>query len=78
MSRQSKVRPEEKKRAVRLTKREIEVLQLTAGGLLPKVAAATLGVSKRTIDFHLANIYRKLEVSNRKQAFRAATRLGIV
>ena len=65
-------------RAVRLTKREIEVLSLIAQGHSSKEAADNLYVSKRTVDFHLANIYDKLQVNNRVQAFRAATRLGLI
>lgn len=65
-------------RAVRLTKREIEVLSLIAQGHSSKEAADGLYVSKRTVDFHLANIYDKLQVNNRVQAFRAATRLGLI
>lgn len=65
-------------RAVRLTKREIEVLSLIAQGHSSKEAAESLYVSKRTVDFHLANIYDKLQVNNRVQAFRAATRLGLI
>jgi len=65
-------------RAVRLTKREIEVLSLIAQGNSSKETADTLYVSKRTVDFHLANIYDKLQVNNRVQAFRAATRLGLI
>ncbi|MER3495994.1 MAG: hypothetical protein C4320_03810, partial [Armatimonadota bacterium] len=41
-------------------------------------AALKLEKSKRTVDFHLANIYAKLEVNNRVQAFRAALRLGLI
>ncbi len=66
------------KRGVRLTKREIEVLSLIAQGHSSKEAADVLFVSKRTVDFHLANIYDKLQVNNRVQAFRAATRLGLI
>ncbi|HLO97743.1 MAG TPA: response regulator transcription factor [Fimbriimonas sp.] len=65
-------------RSVKLTKREIEVLSLIAQGHSSKEAADVLYVSKRTVDFHLANIYDKLQVSNRVQAFRAATRLGLI
>lgn len=65
-------------RAIRLTKREIEVLSLIAQGHSSKEAADVLYVSKRTVDFHLANIYDKLQVNNRVQAFRAATRLGLI
>lgn len=65
-------------RPVRLTKREVEVLGLIAAGHSSKEAADSLYVSKRTVDFHLANIYDKLQVNNRVQAFRAATRLGLI
>jgi DNA-binding CsgD family transcriptional regulator len=64
--------------ARRLTKREIEVLSLIAQGHSSKEAAETLYVSKRTVDFHLANVYDKLQVKNRVQAFRAATRFGLI
>lgn len=71
-------RSDASQRSVRLTKREIEVLSLIAQGHSSKEAADVLYVSKRTVDFHLANIYDKLQVSNRVQAFRAATRLGLI
>lgn len=74
----STTRSDHSHRAVRLTKREIEVLSLIAQGHSSKEAADTLYVSKRTVDFHLANIYDKLQVNNRVQAFRAATRLGLI
>lgn len=66
------------KQARRLTEREIEVLSLIGQGHSSKEAADVLFVSKRTVDFHLANIYDKLQVNNRVQAFRAATRLGLI
>lgn len=65
-------------RAVRLTKREMDVLSLIAQGNSSKEAADALFVSKRTVDFHLANIYDKLRVNNRVQAFRVATHLGLI
>ena len=64
--------------AVKLTKREIEVLTLVIEGKSSKEVADVLFVSKRTVDFHLANIYDKLQVSNRVQAFRRAARLGLI
>ncbi len=68
--------PEEQ--IVKLTKREIEVLTLVVQGKSSKEVADELFVSKRTVDFHLANIYDKLHVTNRVQAFRRATRLGLI
>lgn len=64
--------------AVKLTKREVEVLTLVVQGKSSKEVADELFVSKRTVDFHLANIYDKLHVTNRVQAFRRATRLGLI
>ena len=63
---------------VRLTKRETEVLNLVIEGKSSKEVADQLFVSKRTVDFHLANIYTKLSVTNRVQAFREATRRGLI
>ncbi len=65
-------------RQVSLTKREIEVLTLVIEGRSEKDIADALYVSKRTVRFHLKNIYTKLQVSNRIQAFRRATRLGLI
>ncbi len=65
-------------RVVSLTKREIEVLSLVLEGKSSREVAAALFCSKRTIDFHLARIYEKLQVSNRVQAMRRAALLGIV
>jgi len=63
---------------IKLTKREVEVLTLVIEGKSSKEAADILYVSKRTVDFHLANIYDKLQVTNRVQAFRRAARLGLI
>ena len=64
--------------SVKLTKREVEVLTLVIEGKSSKEVAEQLFVSKRTVDFHLANIYSKLSVTNRVQAFREATRRGLI
>jgi len=65
-------------RMVKLTKREVEVLSLILEGKSSREVAAALFCSKRTVDFHLARIYEKLQVSNRIQAMRRATMLGLV
>ena len=68
----------EESQLVKLTKREIEVLTHVIQGKSSREVAETLFVSKRTVDFHLANVYDKLHVNNRVQAFRRATRLGLI
>lgn len=57
---------------VELTRREVEVLRLVAEGHSNTEAAKLLWVTEQTVKFHLANIYRKLGVSNRTEASRWA------
>lgn len=71
-------KPEPTSEAVHLTRRELEILALIVEGLSSKEVAEQLFVSKRTVDFHLDNIYEKLQVSNRMQALQRATRLGLL
>ena len=54
-----------------LTRREWEVLQQVLQGCTNKEAAHALFCSQRTVEFHLRQIYRKLNVRNRLQAMRA-------
>jgi len=54
-----------------ITTRELEILALIGEGLASKEVGQRLFVTKRTIDFHLSNIYRKLNVQNRLMALRA-------
>lgn len=61
-----------------LTPREREVLLLLAEGLSARQMARRLGLSERTVNTHVANVYRKLHVSNRVEALRAAMRLRMV
>ena len=68
----------QEERVVRLTKREVEVLTLVLEGKSSREVATVLYCSKRTVDFHLARIYEKLQVSNRVQAMRRAALLGLV
>ncbi|MFL5589309.1 MAG: LuxR C-terminal-related transcriptional regulator [Ktedonobacteraceae bacterium] len=48
-----------------LTAREVEVLRLLAGGLTDKQIAARLVISPKTVNIHVASIYKKLEVATR-------------
>jgi DNA-binding NarL/FixJ family response regulator len=55
-----------------LTEREVEVLALVAEGYSNAELARRLWITPQTVKFHLSNIYRKLDVSNRTQASRWA------
>jgi DNA-binding CsgD family transcriptional regulator len=51
-----------------LSPRELEVLEMAALGLTNWQIAARLHVSVHAVKFHLAGVYRKLEVTNRTEA----------
>jgi two-component system response regulator DevR len=61
-----------------LTKRELEILRLVGEGHSNSSMARMLWVTEQTIKFHLSNIYRKLNVSNRTEASRWAQLNGLL
>ena len=50
-----------------LTPQELQVARIVADGATYKEAAATLFLSPKTIEFHLAKVYRKLGISSRRE-----------
>jgi DNA-binding NarL/FixJ family response regulator len=48
-----------------LSKRELQVAYKIIEGLPNKTIAKQLFISERTVKFHCANIYRKLDIKNR-------------
>jgi DNA-binding NarL/FixJ family response regulator len=63
---------------VGLTEREREILQLVSDGESNADVARKLWITEQTVKFHLSNVYRKLDVSNRTQASRRAQQLKLV
>jgi two-component system, NarL family, response regulator DegU len=57
---------------VGLTRREREILALVSEGYSNRELAKMIWVTEQTVKFHLSNIYRKLDVSNRTEASRWA------
>ena len=51
-----------------LSKREKEVVELLLQGKSNKQIALTLGIAEHTVEFHLKNIYTKLQVGSRTEA----------
>jgi DNA-binding CsgD family transcriptional regulator len=47
-----------------LTDREKQVAELLMTGRKPRLLAAELGISPKTMDIHRANIFRKISVKN--------------
>lgn len=61
-----------------LSDRELQVLKWTAKGKTAGEIAKIIGVTTRTVNFHVGNILWKLNVSNKIQAAVRATMLGIL
>lgn len=63
---------------VNLTRREIEVLRLVSKEMTDKEIAITLGISPRTVRFHLENIYIKLGTTTRTGAVAKAIQCHLI
>ena len=70
-------RDEEEDELARLTSRQREVLQLIAEGLSVKEAAAVLGISARTVEFHKYSMMESLGLKNSAELMRFAVNHGI-
>ena len=64
--------------SLRISSRELEVLQLMAQGLSNKQIADSLFVSLNTIKTHVTNLFIKMEVERRTQAIEKAKRLSLI
>ena len=62
----------------RFSERELEILAAIARGERSKEIAARLGLTRRTIETYLTNIYLKLEVDSRAAAVAVALEQGIL
>ncbi len=60
------------------TRRELEVLQLTAEGKSSSIVGEHLGISARTVETHRARMLKKLGVRNQAQLIRIALERGIL
>ena len=56
-----------------LTASELNVLRLVADGRTDKQISATLYISPRTVEYHLRKVFRKLDVSTRRELRDALT-----
>lgn len=68
-----------RKDPMELTDREEEVLRWMAGGVTStRALAGKLGVTERTVKFHIGNVLEKLQVGSRAEAVSLALREGLV
>lgn len=63
---------------VHLTEREYEVLWLLTSGRRNKEIAEVLGISVKTVEFHVSRLLEKLGARSRTEAIRTAVQLGLV
>ncbi|WP_095121686.1 autoinducer binding domain-containing protein [Pseudomonas sp. Irchel s3f10] len=67
-----------KTRQPHLSSRELEILQLSAGGKTAYEISKILSLSERTVNYHVQNVIEKLNVCNKISAVIAAARAGII
>lgn len=65
-------------RALGISRRELQVLELIAAGRSNKEIARRLDVSPNTVKTHVAKLYGKLEVRRRTEAILRARELGMI
>jgi DNA-binding CsgD family transcriptional regulator/RecA/RadA recombinase len=58
-----------------LTPQELQIALLLAGGRTTREAAASMFLSPKTIEYHLRNVYRKLDVHSRPELSDALARI---
>ena len=61
-----------------LTDRELQILTLTGKGFTNKAIGLQLGISDRTVQNHLANIFQKLNAESRTEAVMRAVSMGLI
>jgi DNA-binding NarL/FixJ family response regulator len=61
-----------------LSQRETEVLALVARGAANKEIARSMGLSVRTVEAHLRNVFAKLQVGSRTEAVVFAVKAGLL
>lgn len=59
-----------------LSPRQVEILRLIAKGSGTKEIAAALGITERTVKWHVSRIFQKLGATTRAQAVAAAFERG--
>jgi DNA-binding NarL/FixJ family response regulator len=65
-------------RAAGLTDRELTIMTAVARGLSNAAIGNDLWITEQTVKFHLTNVYRKLEITNRTEAARWVFARGLV
>jgi DNA-binding CsgD family transcriptional regulator len=62
----------------RLAPRQLEILRLTMEGKSAWVVGSLLGISENTVNYHLKQLFKLLDVSNKNHAVLKAMELGLL
>lgn len=62
----------------RFTQRQLEILEMVAKGVTYKDAGTALGLTERTVKYHMGKIIELLHLENRSQVIAYAVKMGIV
>lgn len=60
-----------------LTARQTEILEMVAGGITYRKVGEKLGLSERTVKYHMARIIEQLHLKNRSQVIAYASKIGL-
>jgi DNA-binding CsgD family transcriptional regulator len=63
---------------VEITPHEFRIAKLVTEGMTNGEISTTLHVSRRTVEFHLTNLYRKLGIARRSQIATALLTRGLL
>jgi ATP/maltotriose-dependent transcriptional regulator MalT len=63
---------------LKITRRELEILELIAGGLSNREIAERLFVSENTVKTHSSRLFEKLSAKRRTQAVQLAKEFGLI
>jgi two-component system NarL family response regulator len=61
-----------------LTERQLEVLEMVAKGITYKEAGVALGLTERTVKYHMGRIIERLHLENRAQVIAYAASIGLI
>lgn len=65
-------------KAPQLTEHEIRILRLVAQGLTNKEIALAMGIKERTVEYHMGEIFERLDVPSRTAAVLKAEKMGLL
>lgn len=68
----------EENKKEQLTERQLEILEMAARGITYKEVGEALGLTERTVKYHMGRIIELLHLENRAQVIAYAARMGLV